>query len=271
MPVVNENPFYSGSIGGGIVIEEGVRVVASKAKDITVEIWRTDRSGIPSLVSTNSPVILTLLERLKVTARIQTYSYLPDRCGYGMSAATLLATSNAVNILCDLGLSTNECVLLAHETEILHKTGLGDVSACQGGGFVVRSTPGPGGSIIRFQDPRPLYAVTESPILTSSILSSPDTMNRIKYAYPDEIPKTLDDFMRLSRNFAEKSGLISDKIRKILSACDAQTIPASMTMLGNGVFSIGRDAPLVLKNFGEVFRLHISVGGPRILTGEVIS
>jgi pantoate kinase len=266
--VMNDSTEYSGSIGGGIVIGEGVRVVASKDDHSSVEIFRTDCIGVPTLTRGTSEVITDLLERLDVKARIQTYSHLPDSCGYGMSAAALLATVHAVNTLYGLEMNASGCTLMAHEIEISHKTGLGDVSACQGGGFVVRKTPGPLGSILRFQDRREIYAVTSSSLSTSKILTSPGVMERIRKAYPDDIPETIEDLMRISREFAEKSGLISGEVRQILSACDAQTIPASMTMLGNGVFALGKGAPAVLKTFGEVYRLQISAGGPRILTGE---
>jgi len=270
MPVFMDKLVTSGSLGGGIVIGEGVRSVVSEAHKSSVEVWQTDPVGVPSLVSNTSDVIMTLLEKMDVNARIQTYSHLPSGCGYGMSAAALLSTAYAVNKLYDLGMNPEKCTLFAHETEILHKSGLGDVSACQGGGFVVRKTPGPFGEITRRQDTRPIYAVTQSSVSTSEILSSDGAMERIKMAFPDEVPLTLEDLFRVSRKFAERSGLISDEVRQILSVCDENNIPASMTMLGNGIFALGRVAQSVLKPFGNVFRLNISTGGPRILTGEKI-
>lgn len=40
----------------------------------------------------------------------------------------------------------------------------------------------------------------------------------------------------------------------MLAACDAAGVPASMTMLGNGVFACGDAADRVLSGFGEVER-----------------
>ncbi len=268
LPVIHEDPASSGSIGAGIVISEGVRVVAEKSTVSSVTVFQTDRSGTPVKISDSSPILMDLLSYLQVKASIETCCHLPIGSGYGMSAAALLGTVYALNTLYRLNLSPLECTRIAHRIEVQHRSGLGDVSACQGGGFVIRKTPGPDGDIIREMDIRPIYALTISPIKTSSVLSSPEMMNRISQSFPDRIPKTLDDIMSLSREFAEKSGLISDEIRSVLTACDTENIPASMTMLGCGVFAIGKRAEPVLKKFGDVYRLTISPGGPAILFGE---
>lgn len=268
LPVIHEDPASSGSIGAGIVISEGVRVVAEKSTVSSVTVFQTDRSGTPVKISDSSPILMDLLSYLQVKTSIETCCHLPIGSGYGMSAAALLGTVYALNTLYRLNLSPLECTRIAHRIEVQHRSGLGDVSACQGGGFVIRKTPGPDGDIIREMDIRPIYALTISPIKTSSVLSSPEMMNRISQSFPDRIPKTLDDIMSLSREFAEKSGLISDEIRSVLTACDTENIPASMTMLGCGVFAIGKRAEPVLKKFGDVYRLTISPGGPAILFGE---
>lgn len=268
LPVIHEDPASSGSIGAGIVISEGVRVVAEKSTVSSVTVFQTDRSGTPVKISDSSPILMDLLSYLQVKASIETCCHLPIGSGYGMSAAALLGTVYALNTLYRLNLSPLECTRIAHRIEVQHRSGLGDVSACQGRGFVIRKTPGPDGDIIREMDIRPIYALTISPIKTSSVLSSPEMMNRISQSFPDRIPKTLDDIMSLSREFAEKSGLISDEIRSVLTACDTENIPASMTMLGCGVFAIGKRAEPVLKKFGDVYRLTISPGGPAILFGE---
>lgn len=268
LPVIHEDPASSGSIGAGIVISEGVRVVAEKSTVSSVTVFQTDRSGTPVKISDSSPILMDLLSYLQVKASIETCCHLPIGSGYGMSAAALLGTVHALNTLYRLNLSPRECTRIAHRIEVQHRSGLGDVSACQGGGFVIRKTPGPDGDIIREMDIRPIYALTISPIKTSSVLSSPEMMNRISQSFPERIPKTLDDIMSLSREFAEKSGLISDEIRSVLTACDTENIPASMTMLGCGVFAIGKRAEPVLKKFGDVYRLTISPGAPAILFGE---
>lgn len=271
LPSLKKDPYSSGSIGAGLVISEGVRVTARKDAVSSIEIYQTDRIGMPVQIANSSPIITDLLDLMHLTAVIQTCCHLPIGSGYGMSAAALLGSVHALNSLYEMGMNDRECAMMAHRVEVMHRTGLGDVAACQGGGFVVRLTPGPDGDIHRMMDMRPIYALTLNPLKTSSILKSPEWMNRIAKAFPNSIPDSLDDFMVLSRRFAEDSGLISEEVRTVLTACDLQGIPASMTMLGRGVFAIGKKAEFVLKEFGDVFRFGLSPGGPRILLGERLS
>ncbi len=264
-PVITGDPATSGSCGGGIVIDSGVMVIAQKAEKTSVSVIRSDRDGITRVVSDDSPVIRHLLTELQITASIETICTLPLSAGYGLSAAALLSTVHAVNRLFDLGLSPDECALHAHKIEVFSKTGLGDVSACQGGGWVVRKGPGVNGDIHRFPDDRIIHALTLGPLKTSSVLSSSDALSRITAAFPSSQPSDLTDFFSCSRSFAEASGLISPDIWKVLIACDANNIPASMTMLGNGIFALGDHAKDLLSRYGEVYSLQIAQTGPRIL------
>lgn len=264
-PLVTAYPETSGSCGAGIVIDSGVTVIAKAARQSSVKIYRADSQGSWSLCSEDSPVIFHLLSLLKRDAVVETFCHLPLSSGYGLSAAALLGTVHAVNILYNLNLSNESCTSLAHQVEVLFRTGLGDIPACQGGGWVVRNHPGTRAEIIRTQDDQVISALTLGPLKTASVLSSQDIMDRIGAAFPNGHPGDLDELFSFSRRFAERSGLISDGIRKVLIACDANAIPASMTMLGNGVFALGDEAKQVLSQYGEVYSLHISQTGPRIL------
>jgi pantoate kinase len=90
-------------------------------------------------------------------------------------------------------------------------------------------------------------------------------MARISAAYPRRCPHNLIDFYRLSRSFAERSRLIAPDLRRVLEACDAAGVPASMTMLGNGVFASGAAAEGVLSRFGEVYKLAVARRGPYLI------
>jgi pantoate kinase len=267
-PIITRYPETSGSCGGGIVIDSGVTVTVSPSETTSVQIFREISPGLRVKISDQSPIISLLLQRLNISALVETCCHLQLSAGYGLSAASLLATVHAVNNLFNLGLSPGTCVDLAHAIEVIERSGLGDVSACQGGGWVYRNSPGPWGGIVRNDDDRMLYALTLGPLQTISVLSSPDRMDQIERAFPEGQPEDLVDLFRYSRCFAEASGLITDEVRKVLIACDTNDIPASMTMLGNGVFALGEEAKVVLNRFGTVYPLRIAKEGPRIL--EVI-
>jgi pantoate kinase len=93
-------------------------------------------------------------------------------------------------------------------------------------------------------------------------------MERIDGAFPGRCPGDIEDLFGLSRSFAEASGLITPRVREILSACDRAGVRASMTMLGEGVFALGEAASPVLSSFGRVFRLRVA--GRGFSRGEVI-
>ena len=257
--VEGSGPAATGSVGAGVVIGEGVRSTVEPARSTSVSVVRQGHA------TAGSPPVEYALDQLGVTASVTTECRLPIGAGFGLSAAALLATLTAVNHLFDLGLSVDEVAERAHEAEVLHRTGLGDVAASQAGGVVCRTGPGVHAKIARFYPDDPLYAVSLGPLPTASVLSSGEAMTRIATAYPDRCPRDLADFCHLSRQFAERSGLIAPGVQRVLEACDAAGVSASMTMLGNGVFSADDAAEQVLSRFGEVYTLHIARRGAYLI------
>jgi pantoate kinase len=268
-PVFGPDLRNTGSLGAGIVIHEGVTARATWAESPEIVVRRFDSQGKVLVELAESPPITSLLERLPVTVRIETECRLPIGAGFGLSAAALVASALAVNSLGELGLSREECCELAHEAEILHRTGLGDVAACQGGGRDFRQGPGLQAPITRYFDiHKPLYAVNFGPLPSPRILGSPDAMVRVSEAYPRETPDTPFRFFELSRRFAGESGLVTPEIEEVIAHCGREDVPASMTMLGNGVFSLGLKGGEILSSYGEVYELQLAPFGARI-TGIV--
>ena len=111
--------------------------------------------------------------------------------------------------------------------------------------------------------------VSFGPIHTPSVLGSDEQMARVSAAFPGTTPKNPDDFFRLSREFTVKSGLATQEVLEVLAACEQAHIPASMTMLGNGVFAVGRNALTVLEPFGHVYECTMARSGAMI-TGEQV-
>lgn len=258
----------TGSIGAGIVISEGVTATVTLADSTSVSVIRKDGSGNLVHWSTTSAPLEYVCAKLGVRVSITTVCCLPIGAGFGLSAAALLATLTAVNHCNDIGLGPHDIAALAHEAEVLHRTGLGDVAACQGGGRVVRTGPGIDGAITRsFDLPEPLYAVSFGAISTPSVLGSEEQMARVAAAYPPAPPVDEKDFFMLSRRFAEKSGLLTKEAGAVIRNCAEYYIPASMTMLGNGVFAYGREAREILSAYGEVFAFTVARSGVRIVGG----
>jgi len=266
-PVYGPDPAHTGSLGAGIVIREGVTTTIWPSDDTEVTVERRDPvSGKTIEKFFTSPPIHYLLERLGVTARVKTVCSLPIGAGFGLSAAALLSTATAANALFCLSLDATECGALAHEAEIVHKTGLGDIAACMGGGRDCRKGAGIMADIEREHDiPASLCAVVFGPLPSPEVLGSPAAMARVISAFPGRCPEDTADFFRLSRRFTEESGLATPEVLSALAACDEAGIPATMTMLGNGVFASGDGAFSLLSRLGEAFLLHPADGGVRLL------
>ena len=256
----------TGSVGGGIVIAEGVTVEAARSEAPSVRVLVCS-GGAPVSVGRTSPPLEYLMDRLDAPAALTTRCTLPIGAGFGLSAAALLASGAALSALHGLDLSRSEVAAAAHEAEVRFRTGLGDVAAAQGGGVVVRRGPGIAAEVLRFSSDVPIAAVSFGPIPTPAVLDSADAMARVRAAYPSAEPRGLEELVRVSRTFAERSGLVTSGVRAALAACDKAGVPASMTMLGDGVFAAGPGADRVLARFGRVFRLRVAPEGFRLLEG----
>jgi pantoate kinase len=248
-----------------MVIHEGVTARVTRADSPEIVVRRTDSQGNLLCEISESPPLAYLMDRLSVTARIETACRLPISAGFGLSAASLVASALALNTLLDLGLSREDCCAIAHEAEIVHRTGLGDVAACQGGGRDFRQGAGISAPIIRYFDIRePLFAVHFGPLPSASVLSSPEALGRVAVACPSGIPDSPGRFFAMSRDFAEKSGLLTPEVREVLADCEREGVPASMTMLGNGAFCLGLKGGEIFSAYNEVYELRLSGTGPRI-------
>jgi len=251
-----------------MVIQEGVSVQATPSETPDILARRIGQDGLIVEEFQESPPLSYLAGKFPGTFRIETTCRLPIGAGYGLSAATLMASRFALNALCRTGLTPLECCQCAHEAEILHRTGLGDVAACQDGGRDYRLGPGIRAEIIRYYDiGTPVYTVNFGPLPSPSVLGSKKALEQIAGAYPGQCPDSPEEFFRLSRIFAEGSGLMTPAVREVLSHCERSGVDASMTMLGNGVFGLGKRAAEILSAYGEVFELRLASTGVRI-TGE---
>lgn len=263
--VSTHEPEACGSIGAGIVINPGVAVTAMPSRCTSISIFQRTIGGRVRLIADRSPPLESALYKLGIDANIVTECKLPVGSGFGLSAAALLASLTAVNRLFDLCLSPHDIARIAHETEVHHRTGLGDVAACQGGGRVVRNGGGIDAEILRTYDMGgEISAISFGPIPTPSVLGSASRMERVARAFPPKNPATVQEFFAQSQRFAYDSGLVTQEVERVLQACEAEGVDAAMTMLGNGVFAYGTKAHAVLRQFGTVFRCGMATSGARV-------
>ena len=238
-----EPPHGRGSLGVGITLTEGVRVEVSRARggetEIVVGGEKWEFPTVRAVVGELTPVPM----RLEVTAAF------PFGCGFGMSGASALAAAHAVDRLLGLGCGAEELGMVAHRAEVANATGLGDVGGqCNGGIMIKRKRFAP---LTVEQLPvrgQTLHVGIFGPILTSSVINSREKLERINraghaaMAEIGEIGEALDMdwLLRISRRFAEESGLLtSERLMEAMGAAEAGGYAASMVMLGEALVATG--------------------------------
>ena len=261
----NDDPMLMGSIGCGIALKDGCVTEVNLSDETSIQI-----NGIKTDAPTTSYVVSRLA---KEPVSISSSFSVPIDGGFGASGSGALSTAFALNKLFCLNMTVTEVGKVAHEAEIKNKTGLGDVISQMHGGLVIRKEAGsPGVGIIdRIPVPADKSEVgylTLGKMSTKSVLKDRRAVKEINIcgqkAMKDllKLP-TLDNFMRLSKRFAIETGLISKKAKDVIEACETEGGQASMAMLGDVVFAVGKFE--ALSSFGDVGICNISYSGARLL------
>lgn len=223
----------AGSRGAGVTLSEGVTVTVEPAEEMSIEL-----NGQSSVESGRR-----VLDALDVTARVRAETNLPVAAGFGVSGALALGTALAVNDRFDCGRSENELITIAHSAEVDAGTGLGDVVAQARGGIPVRLEPGapeynrldgvPTRARIEY---RSLGELSTVEVLSGSTEVISQAGVEALVALVNE--PTLETFMSQSRQFAEKTGLLTDEVQDIIEDVHGADGRASMAMLGQTVFAL---------------------------------
>ncbi|MDD1721015.1 MAG: GHMP kinase [Euryarchaeota archaeon] len=219
------------SEGCGIVLSVGATTEATEGSG-SVFI-----NGLSSTAPTTATVVGLLTNE---SMDVYTSLSLPTSCGFGTSGAGAFSTALAVSGSLKLDYSLNALRDVAQHAEIVHKTGVGDVVAQAVGGVVIRRQKG----IDRIPaPPAKISLAVFGEISTAQIIRDQEIMRTINtqgaWALKslDKKP-TFETFMALSKEFAYKSGVISEKARDAVEAVEATGGFASMAMLGDAVFAI---------------------------------
>ena len=275
----NKDAAKSGSTGLGFTVNEGVFVRVTKLGALKNETIKKPNGNntknkkentiIFNNKKINFPAVSSVINKLnkdneKVAVEIKTK--LPLGCGFGISGASALATSYALNSLLNLKKTKKELARIAHIAEVENSTGLGDVVNQFYGGFNFREKPS---CTFRRKKlsigDKKIYYKVFGKIETKKVISN----EKIKRAINRECKRALSaikkmkkpklaDLIKVSKEFAISSGLLkSNKVKKTIKEIDKNNGNASMIMLGNSVFSD--------KKFKGSKMLTISERGARLL------
>lgn len=270
---------HKGSKGAGFSLDMGIATTAyvyeSTKTDYQISIndSRTQSAEVSKWV---------IEEYLKLADRSYFVSVkhdvgIPVGFGLGSSGAAALSLSYALNEALDIGLSKTQAAQVAHHAEIVCKTGLGTVIAEYAGGFEMRTGAGaPGVGTVSRIDLQGYKAVVLclAPISTKSFLTNRmDEINGLGGVMLKKLSESrnVDDFLRMSREFAETLGLTEGICRAPIEALRAIGLDASVALFGQTVFTLvpqdhAREARDALKGFGRTLLVcNIDSNGAKVL------
>jgi pantoate kinase len=238
---------HKGSKGAGFSIDRGITSTA-----YVYESTKTDyQIRINGVKNRNVEVSKWVIEEyLKLTDRpyfinINHDVKIPIGFGLGSSGAAAISLSYALNQALGIGLDRMQAAQIAHCAEIACNTGLGTVIAEFAGGFEMRTSAGaPGiGSVTKIPTDKNYKAVVLclAPILTKSFLTK--RMNEINGLGGFMLSKlstsrSLEDFLKLSRKFADTLGLTLGRCKAPISALKAKGFESSVALFGHTVFTV---------------------------------
>ncbi len=263
----NEDPLLKGTTGCGLVLNKGVHSTVTLSP--TIEDAEITLNGSHVEAAVTSHLVKELTD---VPVKISSIAEIPVGSGFGASASGALSTGYALNDLLSLGLTQNDIVEKVHIAEVLKGGGLGDVEAQAYGGVVIRKAPGPlttTGILDRIPcSSFDVHCVALGGILTREVLENPAMVDCINKAGSHSLKilmdcPTVENFMKLSRDFSSEVGLLSGKAEDAIEAVESSGGLASQTMLGDSIFAISdnncQEAVIeALGKFGAVFSGRVS-------------
>ncbi len=247
MPVSASCPAYltglfligdNDAVGAGFGIDKSLVTTVSERKSGRTTITLNGSEGA-------LPVSKTVLRRFTEKGcrlgllDIHHAAEVPVGFGLGMSAAGALSLSLALNEQLGAGFSREECIKIAHDSDVECGTGLSGVDAAAIGGMLARRSPSEPPLELPFEE-RALEIAFYTPIKTSSVIRSAEWKKRVNAAGKEALDslfgkRSWEGLVASSRHFAKKSGLAD------WCAHEMESNPrASMAMLGHTLFSDAR-------------------------------
>ncbi len=229
------DPAHAGSVGGGLVVTDGVTVTVSEgAHGVGIDGRQVEVEAVERVLDA-----LGVRERAAVRAD----SDLPIGTGFGVSGAMALGTALAANAAFDCRRSENELVTIAHTAEVSAGTGLGDVVAQDRGGIPLRLSPG--APAVNELDAIPARSRVEYIVLgeldTAAILSGDTealTEAGERALATVRADPTLPTFMHASRQFSREAGLRTEPVTAVIDDVAEAGGSATMAMLGETVIAL---------------------------------
>jgi len=238
-----------GSQGAGFSIKKGVKTIVRARKKTKYDITNF-HLNILGYQTDNAQVSEFVIEKFlnlvgpDVFVDVDHHITVPVGYGLGCSGAVALSLALALNQALDTGLSKENVGLIAHEAEIICKTGLGDVLASYHGGFEIRTKGGaPGHGIVKKIKSvnYTVVIICFSPISTKRFITERlPSINGLggKMVTKLERSKNIIEFQDMSLEFAKYVNVITPKMARVINDLNNNGINCGVALFGETVFSL---------------------------------
>lgn len=234
-----------GSLGAGFSIQDGVTtsVEVTPAEEfnykITTKGYSSDNTSVSEYVINDfirlcdSKFLITVNHEISV----------PVGYGLGSSGAVALSLALALNKALNLNLSKEQVGEIAHNAEVMCKTGLGDVLASYHGGFEIRTKAGaPGiGVVEKIDSDSNVVLICFSPISTRKFITEKiETINGLGGKMVEQLRKTRDynDFQDMSIKFSKYVQVMTPKMQSVVNDLHDAGIKCGVALFGETIFTI---------------------------------
>lgn len=248
VPFFSDDCFKTGSTGAGVSLSLGLKTkikVGNGCGLVNIKLNGAELNHADAPVSLNCINLIRERYPSFFTSKdilIEHECDVPVESGFGASASAALGISFSVKDL--INISTEECVKIAHETEVINLSGLGDVIAEVKGGVEIRKTPGVDGIIENIPADRlKVLAISLGKKKTESVLKDPEKLRIIEKCGSKLLDKLISEpsvekLMECSKTFTYKTGLMSKEVIDLMEVIsEINSFEASGIMIGEGVFT----------------------------------
>lgn len=219
------------SLGVSFATTGGVTATVESA-DATTVVLDGERASVEPVEG--------VLRRLGARATVRLDTDLPIGCGFGLSGAATLATALALNAEEEIGYNRDALVEMAHRAEVEAGTGLGDVFIQDRGGLVWDRGEG----VRRAARTDRVEYVSFGGIATADVLGDAAAMDRVRTVGRRALAQFDPDdglaaLLRTAWTFAAKTGLATNRVKRVVSHVQDAGGAATMAMIGNTVVATG--------------------------------
>ncbi len=233
--------YRDSSIGAGLAIEEGMttKIEVSHSPKLTSAFFMNNKSLENPVTSTEVVKKFRELYGKNFSLKVHHYCNLPIGYGLGTSGAGALSLSYALNHALNLNLPEKDVVQIAHDAEIVSRTGLSTVHGESNAGFVIRPKHKFRDAVVRHIRDE-IYILPIAPLSTKQIIGTElwkSKINMIARKAMKEFMErqTLEALIRANRTIAFSTGLA--ELNSLFFRYLASNPHAGMAMFGFTLFS----------------------------------